>query len=226
MGWGWTLCWYPMLCQQTGTVLGVGCSDGDKYGVSPCRPRVDSTLLLRAVAPCWDAISSANATSSPHVQTGKTTLSIPQLSGIPLSQEPGRGKATDSPHHTVSQQQDWDRNCVRTLCLLATLHASWILSFKGRNGVGSWEEGTGSSAGGLQASLCTAAHTVLPAAGARFASTAFPQEGPAGLGAARAGAGGVHGRAACVASKLPPPGGNPASVRGESGPAARLPHGP
>lgn len=147
MGWGWTLCWYPMLCQQTGTVLGVGCSDGDIYGVSPCCPRVDSTLLLRAVAPCWDAISSVNATSSPHVQTGKTTLSIPQLSGIPLSQEPGRGKATDSPHHTVSQQQDWDRNCVRTLCLLATLHASWILSFKGRNGVGSWEEGTGSSAG-------------------------------------------------------------------------------
>lgn len=79
------------------------------------------------------------------MQAGKTTLSIPQLSGIPPSQEPGRGKATDSPHCTVSQQRDWDRNRVRTLCPLATLHASWILSFKGRNG--SWEEGTGSSAG-------------------------------------------------------------------------------
>lgn len=87
---GWMLYSVRMLCWGMDTVLGDECSAGDGYRAGDScfvRPRwcaagvrVSSGPAVRAhaVSLHWDAVISANATSSPHVQAGKTSLSVPQ----------------------------------------------------------------------------------------------------------------------------------------------------
>ena len=76
-----------MLCEGMDALRGDGCSARPHRHAAEVRGSSGPATGAHAVPPCWDAVISANATSSPHVQAGKITPSIPWASWRPS--EPG-----------------------------------------------------------------------------------------------------------------------------------------
>lgn len=84
---GWMLCEGMAAVLGMNAVLGDGCSARSRWHAAEVGVGSGPAVGAHAVPPCRDAVISANATSSPHMQAGKTAPSIPRASRHPS--EPG-----------------------------------------------------------------------------------------------------------------------------------------
>lgn len=157
-----------MLCTGTDAVFGMDALP-DRTAM---QLKSGSALMWEhVVPPRWDAVTSANATSSPHVQAGKPALSLPWASRHPsepgTSVQGGERPLTHPPHceSAAGLGQEPQPDILPSLCSLSHAPSRMDPVLPGQKWAGKrvWEEGTEP-----QQQLCMAGagiaahHPVLP----------------------------------------------------------------